>query len=296
MSKYWSESDEANYRFVPVPRVLFTDFKDVSIQAKWVYAILLDRLMLSKKNVDRFSDEEGLFLYFKQNDLAELLGISPRTVTRIFEELKAKELIQAKMCGMGQPQKIYLAKPSEFVRQDKSVYTDKTNLSTRTRQKCLHGLDKNDTSDKTNLSSPIKSNTEKSNTERTKQNIFTATPKKRTPFVAPSVEEVQAYIDEKGYTFSAEEFVASNEQKGWVVGKNQTPMKNWKAACLIWEKNQKRFGVKDKPTPQDLDKKWGVLDYDGYMAAERKKQHGSESEGFGFESDAELPSGEWPPW
>lgn len=294
MSK-WSELDEIDYKYMSVPKILVTGFKDVSIQAKWVYSVLLDRLMLSKKNVDRFSDEEGLYLFYRQNDLAELLGISARTVMRIFDELREKGLISTKTAGMGQPQKIYLEKLSGCVETNKSVTTDVTNLSPQTGKKCHPSSDKTVTPVVTSVSPPIKNYTERTTQSRTKQNIFTATPKKRTPFVAPSVEEVQAYIDEKGYTFSAEEFVASNEQKGWVVGKNQTPMKNWKAACLIWEKNQKRFGVKEKPTPQDLDKKWGVLDYDGYMEAERKK-HGRESEEFSFESDAELPSGEWPPW
>ena len=57
-------------------------------------------------------------------------------------------------------------------------------------------------------------------------------------FVPPTVDEVQAYITEKGYHFSAEEFVAFYESNGWKVGKN--PMKSWKAACVTWESNYKK--------------------------------------------------------
>ena len=54
----------------------------------------------------------------------------------------------------------------------------------------------------------------------------------------PNVEEVQAYITEKGYHFSAEEFVAFYESNGWKVGRN--PMKSWKSACVTWESNYKK--------------------------------------------------------
>ena len=54
----------------------------------------------------------------------------------------------------------------------------------------------------------------------------------------PNVTEVKAYILEKGYHFSAEEFVAFYESNGWKVGKN--PMKSWKAACVTWESNYKK--------------------------------------------------------
>lgn len=62
-------------------------------------------------------------------------------------------------------------------------------------------------------------------------------------FVAPSVEEVTAYIREKGYHFDAESFVAFYESKGWKVGSQ--PMKSWRAACVTWEKRHKGEGVKE---------------------------------------------------
>ena len=62
-------------------------------------------------------------------------------------------------------------------------------------------------------------------------------PKKSERFVKPTIEEIQAHILEKGYTFDAEAFYAFYESNGWKVGKN--PMKNWKMACTTWEKNRK---------------------------------------------------------
>lgn len=60
--------------------------------------------------------------------------------------------------------------------------------------------------------------------------------KKEKRFVKPTIQEIQAYIFEKGYTFDAEAFYAFYESNGWKVGRN--PMKNWKMACTTWSKNR----------------------------------------------------------
>ena len=61
--------------------------------------------------------------------------------------------------------------------------------------------------------------------------------KKEKRFIKPTIQEIQAHILEKGYTFDAEAFYAFYESNGWKVGKN--PMKNWKMACTTWAKNRK---------------------------------------------------------
>lgn len=61
--------------------------------------------------------------------------------------------------------------------------------------------------------------------------------KKEKRFVKPTIQEIQAHILEKGYTFDAEAFYAFYESNGWKVGRN--PMKNWKMACTTWDKNRK---------------------------------------------------------
>ena len=52
-------------------------------------------------------------------------------------------------------------------------------------------------------------------------------------FTPPTVEDVAAYVSEKGYHVNAERFVSFYQQKGWMVGKNR--MKDWKAAVRNWE-------------------------------------------------------------
>lgn len=79
----------------------------------------------------------------------------------------------------------------------------------------------------------------KDNIDKRNEDITISSKKERKRFVKPSVEEIQAYIQEKGYTFDAEAFYAFYESNGWKVGRN--PMKNWKMACTTWAKNRNNY-------------------------------------------------------
>ena len=57
----------------------------------------------------------------------------------------------------------------------------------------------------------------------------------RQKFAKPTLEEVEAYVGEKGYHFSPAAFIDHYESNGWMVGRN--PMKSWRAACATWERN-----------------------------------------------------------
>lgn len=55
-------------------------------------------------------------------------------------------------------------------------------------------------------------------------------------FFPPSVEEVAAYVAEKGYTnVDPVKFVAHHGAKGWMLGKSK--MKSWRLAVTTWHKN-----------------------------------------------------------
>lgn len=56
-------------------------------------------------------------------------------------------------------------------------------------------------------------------------------------FKAPSVEEVRAYAQEKGYRIDPEHFVDYYTSNGWKVGRN--PMKDWRATVRTWASRDK---------------------------------------------------------
>ena len=97
---------------------------------------------------------------------------------------------------------------------------------------------KRDTSPVKRDSSPVKRDIHRHKDIKTIEDIKTkereTTPKKK--FQKPSLEEIQAYVKEKGYVFDAGQFFDYYESKGWLVGKS--PMKNWKAACSTWNRRE----------------------------------------------------------
>lgn len=59
---------------------------------------------------------------------------------------------------------------------------------------------------------------------------------KQKKFQKPTIEEVEQYCAQRHNGINAEEFYYFYESKGWLVGK--TPMKNWRAAVITWEKKR----------------------------------------------------------
>lgn len=142
MSKNWDVCDQLNYQFIPVPRALAKGFKDLSINAKWAYSLMLDRMMMSRQNIDRFHDKNGMFLLFNQDEVAELIGASRRTIIRIFKELEESGLIETKKQGFGKSQKIYLRKLSELSEIDSETSFKKScqNGTTRSDKMALRDV------------------------------------------------------------------------------------------------------------------------------------------------------------
>lgn len=69
---------------------------------------------------------------------------------------------------------------------------------------------------------------------------------KRKRFTPPTVDEVREYCLERQNGIDPEAFVAFYESKGWKVGKS--PMKDWKAAMVTWEKKRKDDSPRQQPS------------------------------------------------
>ena len=73
-----------------------------------------------------------------------------------------------------------------------------------------------------------------------KENNTEVLQKKSYRFSPPTLEEIKAYILEKGYAVDADRFFNFYESKGWYVGKNK--MKDWKAAVRTWTNQDRKSG------------------------------------------------------
>lgn len=67
----------------------------------------------------------------------------------------------------------------------------------------------------------------------------------------PTLEEVQAYCQERKNSVNPQKWINHYESNGWKVGKN--PMKDWKAAVRTWENSE--FSNQPKQE-QPLEDRW----------------------------------------
>ena len=74
---YFYGKEAEQYSFYKIPKLLFTDesFKKISVEAKVLYGLMLDRMSLSMKN--QWLDGEGrAYIYYSLEDIMEALGCS----------------------------------------------------------------------------------------------------------------------------------------------------------------------------------------------------------------------------
>ena len=212
--KLWDIDAE---KFYMVPKVLFTNpfYKGLNANAKLIYAMLKDRMHLSRSN--GWADDNGdIYLMFKQDEIQNLMNISHATCVKAIKQLEECELIDVVRQGCNKPNKVYIRKSKN--------YTSHGSLKTILPE--VQKLDTNNTE---------YSNTENNNTE--KRRAGKPAPSPKGGFKPPTLEEVQAYCAERGNLVDAQSFVDFYESKGWYVGKNK--MKDWKAAVRTWERRNK---------------------------------------------------------
>lgn len=69
--------------------------------------------------------------------------------------------------------------------------------------------------------------------------------------IPPTLEEVTAYVAERGSPVDPQRFIDFYASKGWMVGK--TPMKDWKAACRNaenWDCWKRQTTASERPSTQ----------------------------------------------
>ena len=135
---YGREADQ--YSFYKIPKLLFTEeyFKKISVEAKVLYGLMLDRMSLSMKN--QWFDTEGrAYIYYSLEDIMDALGCSNKKAISIMKELDIEAgigLIEKKRQGQGKPTMIYLKqfmiqdvqKCNNYTSGEKSVISEVKNL------------------------------------------------------------------------------------------------------------------------------------------------------------------------
>ena len=104
---YGKQADR--FSFIRIPKLLVTDemFSTVTIQAKILYGLLLDRMGLSAKN--KWIDEgTRLYVIYPLQEIQEDMGISRKKAKEYLKELERTGLLEKHSRGFGLPTLLYI--------------------------------------------------------------------------------------------------------------------------------------------------------------------------------------------
>ena len=106
---YFKGQESEMLSFYRIPKLLFTNayFKGLDVLAKTLYGLMLDRMSLSLKN-KWFDEEQRAYIYFAQQEAAEMLDCGEDKIRILFKNLEEYGLIERRKQGQGKPSIIYL--------------------------------------------------------------------------------------------------------------------------------------------------------------------------------------------
>lgn len=106
---YFYRSEAGQFTFIKIPKLLVTgeDFSTLSISAKILYGLLLDRMAIASKN--QWIDDEGrVYIQYQLSEIQEDMNISKRKAGECLNELQDMGLILKRKGGNGYPSRIYV--------------------------------------------------------------------------------------------------------------------------------------------------------------------------------------------
>ena len=118
---YGSEADQ--FSFIRIPKIMLIDqmFQTLSMAAKVLYGVLLDRMSLSMKN-EWLDEESRVYIIYQIGEIQEDLGFTKKKAMDLLAELEEFGLLEKKRRGHGLPNILYV----------KSFMTDKETRGSET--------------------------------------------------------------------------------------------------------------------------------------------------------------------
>ena len=122
--EYFNGREPVSNSYKNIPKSFDSDpiLNQVSVSARYVYGMMLDRMKVSAKN--NLVDEEGkTYIYYDWEEIAKATRFSKNTVYKLFDELdtvKGIGLIERVKMGQGRQSRIYVMRIVE-AEQDKSL-------------------------------------------------------------------------------------------------------------------------------------------------------------------------------
>lgn len=123
---YYTGSQAEQFSFIRIPKVLLLHetFSSLSIQAKLLYAVLLDRMSLSVKNhwVD---SKNRAYIIYPVEEIVQDLGFTRKKAMDVLAELEKFGLVTKKRRGRGLPNYLYVMNFLSGIMQQESLNSHK---------------------------------------------------------------------------------------------------------------------------------------------------------------------------
>lgn len=109
MFDYFYGKQSEQFTFYRIPKILFIDntFKILSVEAKLLYGLFLDRMNISA-NSGWFDDNGHVYIIFTIEEIMEYLDCSKTKAIALLKELETIGLIERKRQGLGKPNIIFV--------------------------------------------------------------------------------------------------------------------------------------------------------------------------------------------
>ena len=106
---YYYGNQADMFSFIRIPKVMLTEesFSALSIPAKVLYGVLLDRMTLSRKN-GWFDEDNRVFIIYQIEEIREDLGFSKKKAMDLLSELESFGLLEKRRRGHGLPNILYV--------------------------------------------------------------------------------------------------------------------------------------------------------------------------------------------
>ena len=177
---YFYYDGAEKYAFLFVPMVLITEqeYRGTSADAKLLYALMLNRTSLSRRN--GWLDELGrVYIYYTIENVMEDLCCANAKATKLMKELEKLDLIERRRQGLGKPTMIYVKdfsdhedeEPAEVLAQEITEYQESGNEICKSPESHSVNLQNHDNNESRCLKSECPES-RNANTNKTDNNHF----------------------------------------------------------------------------------------------------------------------------
>jgi len=106
---YYYKHEADQFSFIRIPKLMMTKelFASLSLQAKILYGLLLDRGGMARKN-DWIDEEDKVYVLYQISEIMTDMNISKGKAIKALAELEKIGLVEKRLRGLGQPTLLYV--------------------------------------------------------------------------------------------------------------------------------------------------------------------------------------------